>query len=168
MVSTVCKNPDAAMKLLYLMSTDETVARYFILGIEGVHYTVDEKGIARRPEGVTQSNSTWNQDCPWFYPNQCLSIPLETEMTTYYTDMLEAPQNAEFSEAMGFIFDSAPVYDQMAACTTIVAEYRDALLYGLVDVDSYLEKFNADLKAAGIDEIIAEEQKQFDAWRAAQ
>ena len=168
MVSTVCKNPDAAMKLLYLMSTDETVARYFILGIEGVHYTVDEKGIARRPEGVTQSNSTWTQDCPGFYPNQCLSIPLETEMTTYYTDMLEAPQNAEFSEAMGFIFDSAPVYDQMAACTTIVAEYRDALLYGLVDVDSYLEKFNADLKAAGIDEIIAEEQKQFDAWRAAQ
>ena len=106
-----------------------------------MHYTVDEKGIARRPEGVTQSNSTWNQDCPWFYPNQCLSIPLETEMTTYYTDMLEAPQNAEFSEAMGFIFDSAPVYDQMAACTTIVAEYRDALLYGLVDVDSYLEKY---------------------------
>lgn len=168
MVSSVCKNPDAAMKLLYLMTMDETVARYFILGIEGTHYTVDEKGIARRPEGITQATATWNQDCPWFYPNQCLSIPLETEMTTYYTDMLEAPKNAQFSEAMGFIFDSAPVYDQMAACTTIVAEYRDALLYGLVDVDTYLEKFNAELKAAGIDEIIAEEQKQFDEWRAAQ
>ena len=56
----------------------------------------------------------------------------------------------------------------MAACTTVVAEYRDALLYGLVDVDSYLEKFNEELKAAGIDEIIAEEQKQFDAWLAVQ
>ena len=85
-----------------------------------------------------------------------------------YTDMLDAPNHAKFSEAMGFIFDSAPVYDQMAACTTVVAEYRDALLYGLVDVDSYLEKFNEELKAAGIDEIIAEEQKQFDAWLAAQ
>ena len=168
MISTVCKEPDAAMKMLYLMATDENVARYFILGIEGVHYTVDEKGIARRPEGVTQNNSTWNQDCPWFYPNQCLSIPLETEMTTYYSDMLDAPDHAKFSEAMGFVFDSAPVYDQMAACTTVVAEYRDALLYGLVDVDSYLEKFNEELKAAGIDEIIAEEQKQFDAWLAVQ
>ena len=156
------------MKMLYLMSTDEKVARYFILGIEGVHYNVDEKGIARRPEGVTQNNSTWNQDCPWFYPNQCLSIPLETEMTTYYTDMLDAPNHAKFSQAMGFVFDSAPVYDQMAACTTVVAEYRDALLYGLVDVDTYLEKFNEELKAAGIDEIIAEEQKQFDAWLAVQ
>ena len=40
--------------------------------------------------------------------------------------------------------------------------------YGLVDVDSYLEEFNAELKAAGIDEIIAEEQRQFDAWLAQQ
>ena len=69
---------------------------------------------------------------------------------------------------MGFVFDSAPVYDQMAVCTTVVAEYRDALLYGLGDVDSYLEKFNGKLKSAGIDEIIAEEQKQFDAWLSAQ
>ena len=89
-------------------------------------------------------------------------------MTTYYTDMMEAPKQAKFSEAMGFVFDSAAVYDQMAACTTVVAEYRDALLYGLVDVDSYLDKFNEELKAAGIDEIVAEEQKQFDAWLAAQ
>ncbi len=168
MVSTVCKNPDAAMKILYLMATDEVVARYMILGIEGHNYSVDENGIARFPEGVDASNATWNMNGPWYYPNQCLSLPLEVEMSTYYTDMLDAPNHAKFSEAMGFIFDSAPVYDQMAACTTVVAEYRDALLYGLVDVDSYLEKFNEELKAAGIDEIIAEEQKQFDAWLAAQ
>ena len=52
MVSTVCKNPDAAMKILYLMATDEVVARYMILGIEGHNYSVDENGIARFPEGV--------------------------------------------------------------------------------------------------------------------
>ena len=129
MVSTVCKNPDAAMKILYLMATDEVVARYMILGIEGHNYSVDENGIARFPEGVDASNATWNMNGPWYYPNQCLSLPLEVEMSTYYTDMLDAPNHAKFSEAMGFIFDSAPVYDQMAACTTVVAEYRDCLLY---------------------------------------
>ena len=168
MISSVCKNPDAAMKMLYLMTTDKNVARTLILGVEGTHYTIDEKGIARRPEGVTQANTTWNQDCPWFYPNQCLSIPLETEMATYYSDMLDAPKHAKFSDAMGFVFDSTPVYDQMAACTTVVAQYRNALLYGLVDVDSYLEKFNAELKAAGIDDIVNAEQEQLDAWKAAQ
>lgn len=168
MVSTTCKNPDAAMKVLYLMCTDETVARYFILGIENHNYVVDEKGIARYPEGVDSSNMTWNMTCPWFYPNQCLSLPLDTDMETYYTDMLEAPKTAKFSEAMGFVFDSDPVYDQMAACSTIVKEYRDALLYGLVDVDEYLTAFNNELKENGIDEIIAEEQRQLDEFLAAQ
>ena len=168
MVSSVCKNPDAAMKLLYLMATDEKLARLFILGVEGHNYVVDENGIARYPEGIDATNQTWMSNAPWFYPNQCLSIPLETDMTTYYTDMLDAPNHAQFSDAMGFVFDSSPVYDQMAACSTVVAEYRDALLYGLVDVDTYLEKFNSELKDAGIDEIIAEEQRQLDAWLAAQ
>ena len=166
MISSACKNPDAAMKALYLMATDETVARMFILGLEGVHYTVDENGIARRPEGVTGQTATWNQDCPWYYPNQCLSIPLETDMTTYYTDMLEAPNNAEYSDAMGFVFDSSEVFDEMAACSTVVAEYRPALLYGLVDVDTYLDKFIEELKDAGIDKIIEEEQRQLDEWLA--
>lgn len=165
MISSVCKNPDAAMKLLYLMTTDENVARYIILGVEGETYTVDEKGIARYPEGIDNNTSTWNLTFPWYWPNQCLSLPLETDFTGYYTDMLEAPNNAQFSNAMGFIFDSTNVYDQMAACSTVVAEYRPALLYGLVDVDEYLAKFNEELKSAGIDDIIAEEQKQFDAFR---
>ncbi|MCM1026706.1 MAG: ABC transporter substrate-binding protein [Roseburia sp.] len=162
MISSVCKHPDAAMKMLYLMTTDENVARYIILGVEGQTYTVDEKGIARYPEGIDSNTSTWNLTFPWYWPNQCLSLPLETDFTAYYTDMWDAPNHAQFSSAMGFVFDSANVYDQMAACATVVAEYRPALLYGLVDVDEYLAKFNQELKDAGIDEIIAEEQRQFD------
>lgn len=168
MISSVCKNPDAAMKLLYLMATDENVARYFILGVEGENYVVDENGIARYPEGVDNATSEWMMDMPWYWPNQCLSLPFETDMTDYYKDMQKASENAQLSEAMGFVFDSANVYDQMAACSTVVAEYRPALLYGLVDVDEYLNKFIQELKDSGIDAIIAEEQKQFDEFLAAQ
>lgn len=168
MISSVCKNPDAAMKLLYLMTTDENVARIIILGVEGQTYTVDEKGIARFPEGIDSSTSTWNLTFPWYWPNQCLSLPLETENTAYYSAMLDAPDHAQFSNAMGFVFDSANVYDEMAACNTVVDEYRPALLYGLVDVDEYLEKFNKELKDAGIDKIIEEEQRQFNAFLEAQ
>lgn len=167
MVSSVCKNPDAAMKMLNLMATDENVARFFILGIEDDHYVVDEKGCAWYGETIDRDNLPWNMTCPWFYPNQCLSLPLETDLTTYYSAMLEAPENAEFSTAMGFIFDSTDVYDQMAACSTVVTEYRDALLYGLVDVDEYLAKFNEELKDAGIDEIVDTMQKQFEDFLAA-
>ena len=64
MISTVCKHPDAAMKLLYLMATDETLARYFILGVEGHNYTIDEKGIARYPEELMQQI---RHGCPMYH-----------------------------------------------------------------------------------------------------
>jgi ABC-type glycerol-3-phosphate transport system substrate-binding protein len=161
-ISSISKNPDAAMKMLSLMYTDENVARYFILGIKDRNYVVDENGCAWYPEGVDGNNTNWNMTAPWFYPNQTLSIPFSTKMTTYYADMLEAPQKAQFSNAMGFIFDSSSVYDEVAACFTVVDQYRKALMYGQVDLDKYLVEFNRELKDAGIDKIIAAEQEQFD------
>lgn len=161
-ISTVCKHPDEAMKILSLMYTDETLARLLILGVEGRNYVVREDGTAGYPEGISAEDYLYEEQVQWFWPNQCLSIPFETTMATFYSDMLEAPKKAQFSKAMGFVFDSTNVYDQMAACTAVVDEYRMALLYGLVDVDTYIEEFNAELKKAGIDDIIAEEQRQYD------
>lgn len=166
-ISAICPEPDAAMKLLYLMYTDPIVCRYFTLGIEGVTYELDENGCAWYPEGVTADNVGWNLDCPWFYPNQCLSAPFSTEMVNYYTDMVACWTNPDnnYSSAMGFVFDKTPVYDQYTACSAIVDEYRDSLYYGQVsDVDSVLAEFNKELEQNGIDEIISEMQKQYDAF----
>ena len=56
----------------------------------------------------------------------------------------------------------------MTACANVVAQYYTPLMYGEVDIESTLPKFQADLKNAGIDEIIAEKQAQLDAWLAEQ
>lgn len=53
------------------------------------------------------------------------------------------------------------------ACGAIVDEYRKAILFGQVDLDSTLEKFNQELEENGVNEIIAEMQNQFDAFLAA-
>jgi hypothetical protein len=162
-ISSLCKNPDAAMKLLYLMTTDENVCRYFTLGIEGVTYKVDENGCAWMADGVDDSTLGWNLSAPWKYPNQCLSLPYNTDYANYYTDMQACwtDDSIQYSDGMGFIFDSSPVYDQIKACQMIVDQYRDALLYGEVDVDEYLEKFNEELDDAGINDVIEEKNKQF-------
>ena len=157
------------MKLLYLTYTDETIGRLLALGIEDVTYQVDENGCAWYADGVTADTAGWNMTAPWFYPNECLSLPFETDYAEYFSAMeaLWSDDSIQYSNGMGFVFDSSAVYDQMAACTATVDEYRDALLFGQVDVDSYLEKFNAELEANGINEIIAAMQEQFDAFLAA-
>jgi ABC-type glycerol-3-phosphate transport system substrate-binding protein len=165
-ISSVCKNPDAAMKLLYLMMTDENVLRFFSLGIEGVTYQVKENGTATLAEGVTGDTVGWYMYAPWWYPNPCLSIPFDTDYAEYYENMMACwsyPAD-HFSNAMGFVFDRKPVFDQYAACSATVEQYRKALLYGQVDVDSTLEKFNQELEQNGVNEIIEEMQKQYSAF----
>ena len=168
-ISTACKNPDAAMKFIALAMTDEKVANFLALGVEGDMYTVDENGCAWYAEGLDASNCGWQMIAPWWFPNQCLTHPFQTTEAECYKDM-EAhwtDPNVKYSNGMGFVFDSTGVFDQLAACRAVVQEYRGGLLYGqYADVEGTIAKFNDELKAAGIDEVIAEMQTQFDAFLA--
>lgn len=165
-ISSVSQHPDEAMKLLSLMYTDENVMRFIAQGIEGKHYVVDENGCSWFPEGKSATDLGWGTGAQWYFPNQTLTIPFCTTNADYYKEMLEANKEATQSKAMGFVFDKSPVYDQYAAVDAVVQQYRSALLYGQVDVESYLEEFRTELKAAGIDEVIAEKQNQLDAFLA--
>ncbi len=166
-ISSLCKNPDAAMKLLYLMMVDENVCRYFTLGIEGVTYKVDENGCAWMADGLDDSTVGWNLSAPWMYPNQCISLPYNTESSNYYSDMKACwtDENLKFSNGMGFTFDTDFVYDEIKACQMVIDQYRDALIYGEVEVDHYLGRLNEELKSAGIDRIIEEKNRQYQEFR---
>ena len=50
----------------------------------------------------------------------------------------------------------------------MVAQYLPSLESGSVDLDTYYPEFIDALKAAGVDEVIADKQQQFDEWRAKQ
>jgi putative aldouronate transport system substrate-binding protein len=75
-------------------------------------------------------------------------------------------QTAIFSKALGFQFDATPVRNAMTAVANVAAEYRLGLEFGTVDPDTVLPRFIRSLKDAGIDQIVAEKQRQLDAWAA--
>ena len=74
---------------------------------------------------------------------------------------------AKPSLALGFVFDSSAVTNQITACANVIAQYYVPLMYGEVDIDEYLPIFNQALHDAGIDDIIAAKQEQLDAWLTA-
>ena len=74
---------------------------------------------------------------------------------------------AERSIAYGFCFDGYEVEAEMAACESVIEKYALALESGSVDIDSVLPQFLDELKAAGIDKVVAEAQKQLDEFIAA-
>ena len=78
----------------------------------------------------------------------------------------EQNQLAKKSPAMGFTFDSSPVSTEYTAVSNVVSQYLPGLLCGSVDPETMIAEFNEKLTTAGFDAIIAEKQKQLDAWLA--
>ena len=72
---------------------------------------------------------------------------------------------------MGFVVDPTPIVNEVAACTSVVSEYQTDLTCGQAssqdEVKELVEEFVDKLKANGVDTIVAEVQKQMDAWKAA-
>ncbi|MDI5937176.1 DUF3502 domain-containing protein, partial [Micromonospora sp. DH15] len=65
-----------------------------------------------------------------------------------------------------FVPDNKPVEQQIAAMTTVITQYANPLYYGVVDVDPQLDKLKKAAAAAGVDKLLAEMEKQADAYLA--
>lgn len=162
------KHPEEAMKLWNLMYTDPEVSNLFINGIEGKHWAWanDEKTMITTPEGV-DPNASGYSSMDWAWPNQQITPVWEgSEDPDLWAKLNEFNNSGKASPAMGFIWDSSSVMNQVTACQNVSSAYRTALIWGSIDPEENLPKYIEELKAAGIDEIIAEKQKQLDAFLA--
>lgn len=164
------ENPSAAAKMLNLIWTDEFIFNTLGYGIEGEDYVwLDkENKVVAYPDGMTQLNVHYN--C--YYKMAGMGdVRMQWELRPggtskadleYYQMQVE---NSYYPPAYGFTPDSGPVQTQVAAATNVYDQYYNALTYGEVDPEEYLPKFLQELEDAGVNDIIAEYQKQFDAWR---
>lgn len=159
--------PEAAMKFLNLMYTDAEVSNLLNYGIEGVHYTVQDDGTLFYPEGMDASSCTYHPEMTWIWPNTYIAGQWAASTKDLGIKMGEFNKEARKSAAMGWVFNSAPVANEITACTNVIKEYAYGLEVGAVDVDEVLPKFQQALKDAGIDRVIEEKQKQIDEWLAA-
>ncbi len=164
-ISSFSKNPDAAMRILNVLYTDPVAAQLIANGIEGLTYELNENGQMVYPEGANgMADLGWAAASMAYWPNVMLCKTWYYEPTDIYEQMLAKNKTSQKSLALGFAFDSTKVADQMAACANVIAQYYTPIMYGEVDIDSTLVDFQAALKKAGIDDIIAEKQVQLDTW----
>jgi putative aldouronate transport system substrate-binding protein len=166
-IPSTCKDPIPALKILNLMYSDEAFINMMVWGIEGEHY-VHIEGTERQithPEGVTADTSGYFMAAGWEFGNQMLNWVWENNGgDDYYDKLAEFNKSAVQSKASGFSFDASPVQNEVAALQSVLDQYRLGLENGEMDPVENLPKFQTALKEAGIDTVIAEKQKQLDAW----
>jgi putative aldouronate transport system substrate-binding protein len=168
-VNSDTKEPERVLELLNLMFIDAEINNLLAWGIEGEHYQVvdREKGVIDFLEGHHTGNVPYFQWTKFSLPNNFLQYVLKGDNPDVWKETDEWNKSADVSLAMGFSVDQSKIATQVAVCNNVVEEYRNALLGGLLDPATEIEKFNAALQAGGIEEIIAEKQSQLDAFLAA-
>ena len=166
-IPATSKEPEAAMRFLNLMMTDERVSNLLQYGIKSKHYVVldYELGIIDYPYGVSRK-STGYYNPLGLYGNH-------RKMYTFDNREILEKKREYVEEVMenrtpyrDFQFDTEEVTGEIAAVQKVLKEYLPVLESGSADLQECYTAFVRELKLAGMDSIIADKQKQYKRWLA--
>jgi putative aldouronate transport system substrate-binding protein len=171
-ICSTSKDTTRAMMFLNWIQASQENYDLWYWGIEGVHYTLSSDGMVLLPEGITGGGtaSTTNpyNPTPWWFKNTKWDRPVNTD-ATITNDCTEWNRNAKrfpLPRTNSFVVDPANITLELAQINKIVKEEGEPLTFGQVQGQKAYQDFLAHLKAAGIDKVIAETQKQLDAYIA--
>lgn len=160
-ISRTSKNPERAMMFIRLLNTDKELYNLISYGIKGKHYEENADGTIRI---ITDSGYVPNAD--WVFGNTFNGLIVEGKSAEILQKTKEENENATPSPIMGFKFMPDAVAAEIANINAVRAEYGPAVNTGVMDYEEKLAEYQAKLKNAGIEKVIAEAQKQLDAWKS--
>ncbi|HOO27013.1 MAG TPA: ABC transporter substrate-binding protein [Lachnospiraceae bacterium] len=177
-IPVTSENPEKTMQFLNLLYQDREIGKdidtMLSIGLEGSDYEVVEevegsKAIVKYPEGLDLNTVSWAFTAP-IYGNQ-LTIPNYEPLTTDIYNEYETYNENVLAEGnkscvFGYVYDSSNMSTQKAAVASVISQYQPILSCGSVDPAEALPEFIQALKDAGIDELVADNQAQLDAWIA--
>lgn len=159
-ITTTSKNPERAMMFINLLHTDKQLNNLLNFGIEGDHYT-------RNGEIITATANTPNYaiGAAWMFGSQFLNYIWDNEDPNKWELFKAFNTDAINSPALGFTFNAEPISSQASVLNNIRKEYDPGLDTGAID-PSKAEEFFKKMNDNGLKEVIAEKQKQLDAFLA--
>lgn len=167
-ISSTTKVPEAAMKFINLVYTDEFVINTMLLGLENRDYVKVDEHHWTYPEGKDQNSVP--------YTNYIATGVLGSEDIQYIDKNMDYEQvlfkvqqnkTAVRSPYFGFVFDPATVTNELTALQNVYTQFMPGLVCGSLDPDTTIPEMVKAMNDAGIQKVIAEKQKQLDAWVAA-
>ncbi|MGO4693953.1 ABC transporter substrate-binding protein [Paenibacillus sp. 2TAB26] len=161
-ISANSKYPEKAMEFLNLLNTDPVLRNMIDSGIENVHYKKTGDNVM---ENLDESK---NYDMPTFsLGNVMLTYLNTTDPTNKWEEFKKFNDAGTPAPLLGFNFDPSKVTTEIASVQNVREEFWAPLMTGTVDPETYIKRANEKFKAAGLDKIMAEAQRQLDEWKAA-
>lgn len=168
-IASTSKVPEAAMKMINRLWTDEYLINTFLYGEEGVDYVKPDADHWAYPDGkdATTVGYTAALGTGVIGSESLQYQPVGTDIADIQLK-LKHNKESERSPFFGFMFDASGVTTEMSAIANVYNQYVPGLICGTVDPETTMPEFLNALDAAGINTVIQAKQEQLDAWIAAQ
>lgn len=168
-IASTSKVPEAAMKMINRLWTDEYLINTFLYGEEGVDYVKPDADHWAYPDGKDATIVGYTAAlCTGVIGSESLQYqPVGTDIADIQLK-LKHNKESERSPFFGFMFDASGVTTEMSAIANVYNQYVPGLICGTVDPETTMPEFLNALDAAGINTVIQAKQEQLDAWIAAQ
>ena len=162
-ISKSSKNPERALMFLELLNTEKELINMVNFGIEGTHFKkVNDTTI----EQIKPACDNYNPGTPWEFANQFNTYLFPVEDAQKWAKFEEFNKAGTPSPLLGFTFDVEPVKTKVAALTAVKRQYFPGLETGKADPATVLPQMNKKFADSGLAEVLAEMQKQVDAFKA--
>ncbi|MEK8130024.1 DUF3502 domain-containing protein [Paenibacillus filicis] len=164
------KHPDLVLRFLDMLETDQKLYDLVQYGIEGKNYVLDGKA-ANYPAGMNSTTSNYMEwGGQWALWKPQFMKPNPTYKDGFWVKEAEfASEPSNFTNPLdGFFVVSDSIKNELAQRDQVQSELGRAIEAGTVkDPEKAVSDYIAKQKAAGVDKVIAEVQKQVDAFIAA-
>lgn len=158
-ISSQSKYKEEALKVLQLMNTDSKFRAMCAFGTEGNYMQYEEDGT------VTRLRDDWAW--PSYTQGTFFILPIQHGEDPDAWEQVKAQnESATSSTCLGFALDVSNIQNEIANCNTVWDKYEYDMMTGASDPAVVLDQCISELKAAGLDTIIAEAQKQIDEFFA--
>ncbi|MFR1434852.1 MAG: ABC transporter substrate-binding protein [Acutalibacteraceae bacterium] len=176
-IPTTAQNPERAMKLLELLRTEEgaEILNLLCYGIEDVHYKKlsDQEIDPFDYDGQGSSSSKYgiaNWLVGSLFDAYVVNPPYDASIMDYGLNYYQnLKPNYTRTPVYGLSFDNTKVSNKLAQMASAVAEYEMQLICGVLENnDETYNNLQKKLEVAGMKDVIAEFQKQADAYEVPQ
>ncbi|MDF2484061.1 MAG: extracellular solute-binding protein [Herbinix sp.] len=151
-------NPEGAMKFINWLYSSQENYLFAIYGVEGTDYEMVDGRINR-----LVTNDFFYE---WMFRNKNYTVFTPNVTEEYIEQYQHWDDDAKLSNAIGFVFNNESVKEIETAVFEVCSKDLAPIRNGFVDFDENYDTAIKKLKDAGMDEYIAEVQRQFDEFIA--
>lgn len=161
------ENPEVGIKFLNWLYGSQEAYDLFIYGIEGEHYNLPADATGKEREIILdEAGSTKYTFSTWMIGNLEYTRAGVGDHPTRIAIQDVYDAEAVNSVTIGFQFDPTDVSVEYANCLAEVKSSLYPMKVGILSYDEGIEAARTNFKAAGIDAVIAEYDRQFSEWLA--